>query len=149
MLVASITITFENNYETTIKQYFIDAFFNGFNESRLEGYWIDSSNELLYLDDEGNYYIYLDNNELTDNYYYGSYQIESGLELNYDETLYADNDYYYYRIDTLFNKAKIDGEVYYETIDLIENGFTLKLDKENKNNLILISGETEIEFERR
>ena len=49
MFVGSLTLTFQNNYETTIKDYFINAFFCGFNEHRLEGYWIDSSNELFYL----------------------------------------------------------------------------------------------------
>lgn len=150
MFVGSIPLVFENNYETTIKDYLIDAFFCGFYENKLEDYWLDSSNELLYLDDEGNYYIYLSSDELTDNYYYGNYEIEDGLYLNNDEVLYADDDYYYYQINTLFNKAKIDGEVYNETIELIENGFTLKLDKENKNNLILMNDdEAEIIFERR
>lgn len=149
MFVGSITITFQNNYETTIKDYLIDAFFCGFNENRVEGYWLDNSNETLYLDEAGNYYIYLDSDQITDNYYYGTYEIEDGLSLNSDETLYADDDYYYYEITTFSNKAKIDGQVYYETIKLVENGFTLKLDKENKNNLILLSGDTEIKFERR
>ena len=149
IFVGSIPLTFQNGYETTIKNYLTDAFFCGFNEHRLTGYWINDSNELLYLDDEGNYYIYLSSEELTDNYYYGDYEIEEGLEFNLDETLYADDDYYYYRINTLFNKTKIEGQLYYETITLIEDGFTLKLDKENKNNLVLISEDTEIEFERR
>ena len=96
-----------------------------------------------------NYSIYLNSNELTDNYYYGSYEIEEGLYLNSDEVIFGDDDYYYYQINTLFNKSKVDGIVYNETIDLIENGFTLKLDKEDKNKLYLVSGDTEIEFERR
>lgn len=149
MFVGSITITFQNNYETTIKDYLVDAFFCGFNENRIEGYWLDSSDEVLYLDENGNYYIYLDSDELTDNYYYGTYEVEDGLYLNSDEVLYADDNYYYYEINTFSNKTKIDGQVYYETIDLLEHGFTLKLDKENKNNLILVSDDTEIEFERR
>jgi len=149
MIIGSISISFQNNYETTIKQYLIDAFFCGFNQNEIEGYWINNTNELLYLDEDGNYYIYLDENEMVDNYYYGSYEIEDGLYLNSDETLYADDDYYYYQINTLFNKTKVNGQIYYETIDLLENGFTLKLDKETKNTLILLSENTEIEFERR
>lgn len=149
IFVGNLTITFSNNYETTIKNYLIDAFFCRFHENKIEGYWIDSSNELLYFDDEGNYYIYENYNELTDNYYYGTYKVEDGLYLNSDETLYADKDYYYYQISTLYNKVKINGEIYDETIDLIEQGFTLKLDKKNKNTLILVNGDIEIEFEKR
>jgi len=149
MFVGSITITFQNNYQTTIKDYLIDAFFCGFNENRVEGYWLDSSDEVLYLDEAGNYYIYLDSDELTDNYYYGTYEIEDGVSLNSDETLFADDKYYYYEITTFSNKAKIDGQVYYETIDLLEDGFTLKLEKENKNNIVLVGSDTEIEFERK
>lgn len=150
MFVGSIELTFVNGYTTSIKDFLIDAFNCGFNEHRLQGYWIDDSNELLYLDDEGNYYIYLDANELTDNYYYGTYSIEDGLYLGSEETIYADNNYYLYEIDTFFNKSKIEGIMYNETIELIENGFTLKLDKGNKNRLILVGadGDTEIEFER-
>lgn len=149
MFVGNITITFQNNYETTIKDYLIDAFFCGFHGDEIEGYWLNSTNELLYLDDLGNYYIYSDSNELTDNYYYGTYQVEDGYYLNSEEVLYADEDYYYYQIDTMFNKAKVNGEIYYETIDLLENGFTLKLDKDNKDKLVLVSNDKEFEFERK
>ena len=76
--------------------------------------------------------------------------LEEGWSINSDETIYANDDYYFYEMKTISNKTKIEGVVYYETIDLIENGFTLKLDKENKNRLILIGndGETEIEFKK-
>lgn len=150
MFVGSIQLTFINGYTVSIKDYLIDAFNCGLNEHRLQGYWTDDSNELLYLDNEGNYYIYLDANDLTDNYYYGSYAIEDGIYLGDEDYLFADDDYYLYEIRTSFNKTKTEGIIHRETIELIENGFTLKLDKEDKNHLILVgnNGDTEIEFER-
>lgn len=149
--VFSLELTFANGYTTTIKDYFIDAFFCGYNEHHLEGYWLSDYNELLYLDDEGNYYIYSDANELTDNYYYGTYELEEGWSINNDEIIYANSNYYFYEMKTILNKTKVDGTIYYETIDLIENGFTIKLDKETKNSLILVGndGETEIEFQKK
>lgn len=150
MFVGSIQLTFVNGYTISIKDYLIDAFNCGLNEHRLQGYWVDDSNELLYLDTNGDYYIYLDATDLTDNYYYGSYTIEDGMYLGGEDYLFADDDYYLYEIRTSFNKTKSEGILYPETIDLIENGFTLKLDRENHNRLILVGndGETEIEFER-
>lgn len=150
IFIMSLEITFSNGYTTTIKDYFISAFFCGYNEHHLEGYWIDDYGSLLYLDDEGNYYIYADYNELTDNYYYGTYEIEEGLAIGNDEVIFDDEDYYFYEMKTITNKAKISGTIYYETIDLIKNGFTLKLDKESKNHLVLVGkdGETELEFEK-
>jgi len=149
MFVASIQLTFANGYTTSIKDYLKDAFFCGFNEHRLQGYWKNDSNELLYLDNDGNYYIYLDANDLTE-YYFGNYTIEDGIYLGGEDYLFADDNYYLYEINTSFNQIESEGIIYKETIELIENGFTLKLDKENNNRLILVgnNGETEIEFEK-
>lgn len=149
VFVGSIELTLTNGYKTSIKDYLIDAFKCGYNEHKIKDYWINNSNELLYLDNSGNYYIYLDATDLTDNYYYGNYSIEDGVDLGDEEYLFADENYYLYDIDTSLNKTK-EGKIYYETIELIENGFTLKLDKKNHNRLILVGsdGETEIEFKR-
>jgi len=149
MFVAAIQLTFTNGYTTSIKDYLKDAFFCGFNEHKLQGYWKNDSDELLYLDTNGNYYIYLDADDLTE-YYYGNYNIEEGIYLGGEDYLFADNNYYLYEVNTSFNKMKIEGNIYQETIELIEDGFTLKLDKKNNERLILVgnNGETEIEFEK-
>lgn len=144
--VGSIKITYTNGYETTIKNDFINTFLSGFYEDKLYGYWIDDTDHLFYLDEEGNYYIYNNSNQLTDNYYYGKYSIDTGLELASDEVLYGDNDYYYYHVSTFENKVKNDGVVSDDTDELITDGFMIKLDKNNKRYISLVFGDTTISF---
>lgn len=148
--LSKLTIAFSNGYETDIKNYLTNAFYCGFNQNQIEGDWINSYGELMVLGD-GNYYIYQDLNDLTNNYYYGYYDIEAGKELEDGMIIYGDDDYYYYYIDTYGNKTKYNQEIYDKTLELLENGFTIKLDKNNKNKIIINSEnlETEIEFERR
>lgn len=143
ILVSSLEISFSNGYNTTLGQYFKDTFYCSLYEPRMEGYWLDEDNELLYLDGEGNYYIYKDKDELTDNYYYGTYERDAGIDLNSEEVLYGDDDYCLYQVKTSDNKVKVDGVVYHDTIDFLKNGFTLKLSKENYNWLVLVSKNNE------
>ena len=146
ILVSSLEISFSNGYNTTLGQYFKDTFSFKIQLSNNE------ANQTLvpytkgdyYLKDgEGNYYIYKDKDELTDNYYYGTYERDAGIDLNSEEVLYGDDDYCLYQVKTSDNKVKVDGVVYHDTIDFLKNGFTLKLSKENYNWLVLVSKNNE------
>ena len=136
--VGSIKITYTNGYETTIKNDFINTFLSGVYEDNVYGYWLDEDDELFYLDEEGNYYIYYSCDELTDNYYYGKYSLDDGLTLSDDEILYGDDSYYYYHVNTSLNKVKKNGVIFDDTVELIKNGFTLKLDKNNRKRMVIV-----------
>lgn len=146
LFVFSFTITFGNGYETTIKDYLFDAFNSGFYSDSIEGYWVNEYNQVFYLDEDGSYSVYLDKEQLFDNYYSGYYSVEEGLPVGVDEVIYGDKDYYYYQIDTYSNTAKIDGQYYKDTVELLEQGFTLKLDKDNKSRMVIV-GIDDIEME--
>lgn len=151
IIVGSIKITLSNGYKTTIKNFLIDALYCEYYEDKLIGYWLDEDGEIIYLDKVNNYYIYLNEEDITDNYYYGSYYIYNGVKLNDNETQYSDDNYYYYKITSSENYSKLSGEVSTNTLELIKNGFTLKLNKKNKNNLVLedIKTNTTIELNRK
>lgn len=148
ILVGDIKIVYSNGYETTIKRDLFNVFESIYYENKIHGYWLDEDNHLLYLDNEGNYYLYVNSDTLIDNYYYGKYSVDEGIDLNGDEILYGDDNYYYYKITTYQNKYKENGINYEDTIDLIKGGFTFKLDKDNKNKLVLVwnANNTELEF---
>lgn len=144
MFIFSFTFIFQNGQEVTIKDYFTDAFFCGFNENRIVGSWGDIGNKFLYLSEDGEYKFYIDSS----NYYFGDYVIESGVDLGDDEIIYGDEDYYYYQIDMLSNKMMFNGKIYDTTIDFIEEIEVIKLDKDSKDILILKSDLLEYKFER-
>lgn len=148
IFVGNVKMVYSNGYETTLKDDLFSVFESIYYENKLHGYWLDEYDHLLYLDNEGNYYLYANSDTLIDNYYYGKYSVEEGIDLDEDETLYGDDDYYYYKVITYKNKYKEDGTNYDDTIDLIKNGFTFKLDKNSKNKLILVwnTNNRELEF---
>lgn len=146
--IASFTVTFSDGREISIKDYFTDAFFCGYNENRVFGEWNFNDNLFLNLDEDGTYkfYLSLDDDE---NYYYGNFYLESGYELNIDETIYGDDEYYYYQFNTSSNGMNFNGKVYDKGLSLFEEAKVIKLDKKTKNTLIIAAGKVEYEFERK
>lgn len=149
IIIGDIKITYDNGYETTIKKDFINTFLSMYYVNKLDGYWINDSNELLYFD-KNNYSIYIDKDNFDDNYYYGKYSLDNGLDFGNDTILYGDDEYYYYRINTFDNYIKYNGTIYDNTISMIEKGFTLKLNKKSKDKLILVFNDnnTEMSFSK-
>lgn len=150
MVVSSFEITLDDGYTTTIKDYFIDVVEGTLKADKVKGYWVDEDNELLYLSPNGNYYLYLDKDNLESNYIKGTYSYDSGYTFNYDD-IYSNDDYYYYSLHFSWEVEK-NGEV--EDLDNIEKLFRedilLKIDKKKFNKLILNFPEldTEIDFNR-
>lgn len=144
MFILSFTFIFNNGYEVSIIDYLKDSFFCGFYQSNIIGEWEDNENMSLYLYENGEYKFYIDSS----NYYFGDYVVEAGIDLSEEETLYADQEYYYYQIDMLSNKMMFNDKVYDSTIDFIEEIDVIKLDKDSKDILILESDLLEYKFER-
>lgn len=150
VIVGSIMLTFSNGQEITIKDYLVGAFYNGYYSNYVHGQWVNEHDEQLSINPDGTYYIYTDKTTKDDNYYKGMFNFETGINIGYDETIFTDNDYYYYQFNTYSNSSKIDGVIYDQTIELLEDGFTIKLSKDRKK-LVLeeISTDSEIKFTRK
>lgn len=145
MFVFSLEISFENGYRTTIGNYFESAFFNGYNSDEIEGYWLSQDNELFYLD-EDRYYLYMDPSDLTDNYFSGSYVLDFGYDLK-DGTIFEDDDYYYYTIETSRCYTDLTGTRAEGISELLEGTIIVKIDKENFEFIVLQFLEENIQLE--
>ena len=150
LAVSSIRLVLDNGYSTTVGDYLKDSFMTGYLEYKIYGYWVDEDHHLLYLSDGDNrYYLYSERKDTTNNYLTGSIDVEGGYSTSRDgDVIFADDDYYYYWIDTSLNTEYLDGST--SLSSYFQNGFLVKLDKDNHNHLILfIPGTLEVlEFER-
>lgn len=149
MFVSKIEISFNNGYHTTIGDYFKDAFFDGYHSDKIEGYWLTSDNELFYLGDDGIYYLYINSENLSSNYFTGSYDVSYGYELG-DSTLFSDDDYYYYTVNTHNNMLNMEDDYADSIKNNLEGEFIIKIDKINFDNIILyfIEDDKELKLDR-
>ena len=149
MFVASIEISFSNGYRTNIGNYFKSAFFNGYNSDEIEGYWVSSKDELFYLDSDGTYHLYMDKDNLEDDYFNGYYNVDFGYDLE-DGTIFEDEDYFYYSIDTYGNETSSDFIYSEEILKLLEDDIIIKIDKDDFDEIVLyfVNQNTEIELNR-
>ena len=149
MFVASFEISFSNGYRTNIGNYFKSAFFNGYNSDEIEGYWVSGDDELFYLDPDGTYYLYMDKDNLEDNYFNGYYNMDFGYDLE-DGTIFEDEDYFYYSIDTFSNETNVDLDYSEDIMDLLEDDIIIKIDKDGFDEMTLyfVNQNTEIELDR-
>ncbi|HIT21427.1 MAG TPA: zinc ribbon domain-containing protein [Candidatus Scybalousia intestinigallinarum] len=150
LAVFSIHIVLDNGYSTTIGDYFKDAFMAGYYEQKIYGYWVNEDNQLLYLSDiDDKYYLYFDRRDTSSDYLTGSIYASGGYSISRDgDVIFADQDYYYYWVDTSLNLEYSSGES--SLSSYFQDGFLIKLDKENYNRLILYIPRTleVIEFTR-
>ncbi len=150
LIVFSLQLVLDNGYSTTVGNYLKDSFMTGYQEYKIYGNWVTEDNQLLYLSDERDcYYLYLDRKNTTNQYLTGSIEVDDGYLLSNDgDRIYADGDYYYYWVDTSFNKEYIEENS--SLSSYFQNGFLLKLDKKDQNSMILFSPFTmeSMEFKR-
>lgn len=108
LIVGKIELTIAPGEKISIFEYFGDAFYSAFNEDMIYGDWTTEEGNLFSLRQNGTYYLYLDPNNTSDNYYVGSYDIEDGFINVLNNTQFADDEYYYYTLKTY------DAQIYSE-----------------------------------
>ncbi len=147
MFVSMIPLTLNNGYETTIGNYFKSAFFNGYYSDKIEGYWLSSADELLYFDEDGKYYLYMNYDDLSDNYYTGDYSSQSGYDLGDNDTIFEDDDYYYYTVNTYNNFSVFDDNETDKTLDILKKMIIIKIDKKDYDKMIYFVPDKNLEIE--
>lgn len=147
IFVSSFEMTLDNGYTTTIGNYFKDIVDSTMNSDRIKGYWISESNEVFYLAPGNTYYLYLDKDNLEDNYIKSSYSYEVGYVFDTDE-IYSDDDYHYYRLHGSWQIEKYgEDENLNNIVKLFREDILLKMDKKNYNKLIVSFPDVDAEIE--
>ncbi|MDD6223819.1 MAG: hypothetical protein PUB18_02335 [bacterium] len=149
LFLASLEMTV-HGYQTTVGDYLKSAFFSGYRSHELNGYWISQEQEVLYLDlDQDEYHLYMNLQDRTSEYFSGKIDLEEGYTLRLgdrEETLYVDDDYYYYTLNTDSNQNFSNLSYRDDILALFQEKVILKLDKDHFDTLILYYTESNIQL---